>query len=43
MSQQKPFSSLTGFALAALVVALAGTGFASGLDSIFPNVPPRSP
>ncbi|MBE9240694.1 GerMN domain-containing protein [Synechocystis salina LEGE 00031] len=28
MSQQKPFSSLTGFALAALVVALVGTGFA---------------
>ncbi|AIE75600.1 MULTISPECIES: GerMN domain-containing protein [unclassified Synechocystis] len=28
MSEQRPFSALTGFALAALVVALAGTGFA---------------
>lgn len=28
MSEQKPFSSLTGFALAALMVALVGTGFA---------------
>ncbi|QUS61004.1 GerMN domain-containing protein [Synechocystis sp. PCC 7339] len=28
MSEQKPFSSLTGFALAALAVALVGTGFA---------------
>lgn len=28
MSEQKPFSALTGFALAALVVMLAGTGFA---------------
>ncbi len=28
MSEQKPFSALTGFALAALVVLIAGTGFA---------------
>ncbi len=28
MSEQKPFSSLTGFALAALMVAVVGTGFA---------------